>query len=338
MNKTTNFKKFEKKVFLNFANAVSWMSEKATLVIKKIHEIGSQKLTIMLIPHSEKKVFNLRINLFLLTLIIISASSSLGVITFLSIDNYNKSMQYYDASMKTQVNEKKSREYKEILNEIYESHKTYKVKLNTLLTKLNSPAIKAMEENYNYSLNQGGPLNQIEKNNLSDIEFEKLESQKLLMDYKFSAKAFNEITNKLSSHEKITKDLPFGSPVRGPYFITSTFGLRIHPVFKVLDVHTGIDLANEFGTPIISTAPGTVEKVLYSGIGYGNHIIIRHKMGYSTLYAHLRSAVVIPGDQVKKNQIIGYMGNSGTVTGVHIHYEIRLANKPVDPWIYLNVD
>ena len=195
-----------------------------------------------------------------------------------------------------------------------------------------------MEERYNYSQRQGGPLNQPGLESLSDTEYERMESQKLLMDYKFSIKAFNEISNKLDSHEKIVKDLPFGNPVRGPYFITSTFGLRIHPVFKVLDVHTGIDLANEYGTPIVATAPGTVEKVQYSSVGYGNHITIRHKMGYSTLYAHLRSAIVTPGDQVKKHQIIGYMGNSGTVTGTHLHYEVRLVNKPVDPWIYLNAE
>ena len=97
-------------------------------------------------------------------------------------------------------------------------------------------------------------------------------------------------------------------------------------------------MANEFGTPIVATAPGTVEKVQSSSYGYGNYVVIRHKLGFSTLYAHMRSYVVTPGEQVKKNQIIGYMGSTGYSTGVHLHYEVRIANKPVDPWSYLNVD
>lgn len=338
MKKINHLKKIEKRFYVWVINVFSFLGHFFQYFLKKIHEISSQGITIMLIPHSEKKVFNFRINLFFLSLVLVTLFSSLGVITYLSIDNYNKSMKYLDVSLKTQLNERKSREYEEIINQIFESHRAYKQKLNTLLTKLNSPNIKAMEENYYLNTKQGGELNLVEKTNLTDIEYMKMEAQNLLLDYKFSMKAFNEINAKVTNYDNILKDLPFGNPVRGSYFITSVFGLRIHPIFKYLDHHTGIDLANEFGTPLVATAPGTVEKVQSSNVGYGNYVIIRHKLGFSTLYAHMRSYVVSPGEQVKKNQIIGYMGNTGFSTGVHVHYEVRIANKPVDPWSYLNVD
>lgn len=338
MQTTTSFKKIEKRLYAGVINICSIIWKFTKSFFSTIKNVFSQKLTIMMIPHSEKKVFNFRINVFALSLATISLVATLAVITFLSVDNYNKSIKYMDVSLKTQLNERKSREYEEIMSQIFESHRAYKGQLNNLLTKLNSPGIKTMEESYYLNSKQGGELNLIEKNNLSDLEYMKMEAQNLLMDYDFSVKAFNEINSKVNNYDKILKDLPFANPVKGHYFITSTFGLRIHPIFKYLDHHTGIDLANEFGTPIVATAPGTVEKVQSSNFGYGNYVVIRHKLGFSTLYAHMRSYVVTPGEQIKKNQIIGYMGSTGYSTGVHLHYEVRIANKPVDPWSYLNVD
>ena len=93
-----------------------------------------------------------------------------------------------DVSLKTQLNERKSREYEEIMSQIFESHRVYKGQLNNLLAKLNSPGIKTMEESYYLNSKQGGEMNLIEKNNLSDLEYMKMEAQNLLMDYTFSEK------------------------------------------------------------------------------------------------------------------------------------------------------
>ena len=92
----------------------------------------------------------------------------------------------------------------------------------------------------------------------------------------------------VNNYNKLLKDLPFGSPVKGPYYITSSFGFRIHPIHKALDMHQGIDLTHKIGTLIVSTAPGIVEKVEWNPFGYGWYCKISHKLGYSTLYAHLR--------------------------------------------------
>ena len=93
------------------------------------------------------------------------------------------------------------------MSQIFESHRVYKGQLNNLLSKLNSPGIKTMEESYYLNSKQGGELNLIEKNNLSDLEYMKMEAQNLLMDYDFSVKAFNEINSKVNNYDKILKDL-----------------------------------------------------------------------------------------------------------------------------------
>ena len=118
--------------------------------------------------------------------------------------------------------------------------------------------------------------------------------------------------------------------------ISSTFGARMHPIHKRWIGHKGVDYAAPSGTPIHATGDGTVDFVGRQN-GYGNVIIIKHHSGYSTLYAHQSkfASGIKKGMQVTQGQLIGYVGATGWATGPHLHYEFRIANKPVDP---LSVD
>jgi murein DD-endopeptidase MepM/ murein hydrolase activator NlpD len=336
MNSTDKIKKAEKKMFVSVVNTFTLAKRVVIDFFKFIASVCNQKVTVMLIPHSEKRVFNTRVNLFILFMVVFVTFGLMVSITLLSVDNYVKSVRYQDASIKSQANEKRSREYEQILNDVVNEHTMFKVKLNNLLVRLDSPTIKAMQENFLYQQNQGGPDNRLDYYQIDDFDLEKMEVQKLLQDYQYADQAFNEINKMVDSYNKILKDMPYGSPVKGFYTITSSFGFRIHPIHKVLDMHQGIDLAYQPSTPIVSTAPGIVEKVKWDPTGYGWYLRISHKLGYSTLYAHLRSRpLVSPGDSVRKGQIIGYMGRTGATTGTHLHYEIRLGNNLLDPWHYV---
>ncbi|MBV6272434.1 M23 family metallopeptidase [Alcaligenaceae bacterium CGII-47] len=114
--------------------------------------------------------------------------------------------------------------------------------------------------------------------------------------------------------------------------ITSRFGLRKHPIHKQWRGHNGVDYAAPSGTPIRATADGTVEFIGRQN-GYGNVIILRNYGNYSTLYAHQSrfAAGLRRGAKVEQGQIIGYVGSTGWATGPHLHYEFRIAKKPVDP-------
>ena len=99
-------------------------------------------------------------------------------------------------------------------------------------------------------------------------------------------------------------------------------------------MHTGLDMASSlgYGTPILATAPGIVEKVDWDPTGYGWYCKLSHDLGFSTLYGHMASQPIVrPGDKVRKGQCIGYMGQTGAATGVHVHYEIRLGDNLLDP-------
>ncbi len=117
-------------------------------------------------------------------------------------------------------------------------------------------------------------------------------------------------------------------PVQGR--ITSGFGYRTHPIFRVRRMHTGVDIAAASGTPIHAAAGGTV---VFAGRwgGYGNCVIIDHGGGLATLYGHCSSLAVGEGNSVKQGQTIAYVGSTGLATGPHLHFETRRNGRPVDP-------
>ena len=118
-------------------------------------------------------------------------------------------------------------------------------------------------------------------------------------------------------------------PARGE--VSSPFGLR----WNGSDFHPGIDIANDFGTPIVATADGIVTHAGWNAGGYGNKVDIDHGNGIMTRYGHAQSIVVRPGQQVRRGQIIAYMGSTGFSTGPHVHYEVRINGEPVNPAPYL---
>lgn len=116
--------------------------------------------------------------------------------------------------------------------------------------------------------------------------------------------------------------------------ISSLFGLRRHPILKRNLMHTGIDFSGELGTPVLASADGVIEKVTYSA-GYGNMVIINHGDNITSTYAHLKSFNVKEGDKVKVGQCIALLGNTGTSTGPHLHFEVSVNGKQINPLLLL---
>lgn len=114
----------------------------------------------------------------------------------------------------------------------------------------------------------------------------------------------------------------------------SAFGMRLHPILQVNKMHEGIDLTAPRGTPVYATADGTVSFAAFTTGGYGNKIIINHGYGYQTLYGHLFKIQVAPGDMVKRGDVIGTVGSTGLSTTPHLHYEVIVNNRKVNPIHY----
>ena len=122
-------------------------------------------------------------------------------------------------------------------------------------------------------------------------------------------------------------------PGRG--WVTSPFGSRTSPFSGILKFHEGIDIAAQTGTPVMSPADGVVIRAGFS-TGYGNLVEISHGYGIRTIYAHNSRLNVKEGQRVKRGEVICYVGDTGTSTGPHLHYEVRLNSLPVNPVRYMN--
>ena len=114
-------------------------------------------------------------------------------------------------------------------------------------------------------------------------------------------------------------------------YISSYFGYRPDPIYKIEKFHSGIDFSAQMGTEAYASGDGVVYDVENGHWGYGNMVTIDHGFGYKTRYAHLQKSAVRKGQKVKRGQLIGYIGNTGKTTGVHLHYEVLKNDVQIDP-------
>ena len=154
------------------------------------------------------------------------------------------------------------------------------------------------------------------------------------------SKSFEEIFALAKTQDQMLQSIPAIQPVANKDLkrLASGFGMRIHPIYKIAKMHTGLDFTADVGTEIYATGDGVIEAIDSKLSGYGHHVVINHGFGYQTLYAHMSRVSVRPGEKVKRGQVIGYVGNTGTSTGPHLHYEVLKNGQKVDPAFYFYSD
>jgi len=155
------------------------------------------------------------------------------------------------------------------------------------------------------------------------------------------SKSFDEVIELAKNKTELLSSLPSIQPVANKDLkrMVSGFGPRIHPVYKTIKMHEGMDFTASIGTPIYATANGTVIKSNYDRGGYGKHIVIKHgNFGYQTLYAHLNKILVKKGQKVKRGEIIGHVGNTGLSVGPHLHYEVHKDGEKLNPSYFYHND
>ena len=144
--------------------------------------------------------------------------------------------------------------------------------------------------------------------------------------------SFRELNKSLEDTEEMLASRPAMQPIDNRQITRfhPLFGMRLHPVFGDWRSHNGLDLTASTGTPVYATGDGIVTVAKYSG-GYGNVIFINHGYGFETRYAHLSKFKVAEGKKVKRGEVIGLVGSTGTSTGSHLHYEVLYKEKWINP-------
>lgn len=181
----------------------------------------------------------------------------------------------------------------------------------------------------------------------SDIKEKKFSNKELVIALKekigklkrkmyIQSKSYDEVLNISSKKEDMFASIPAIQPISNKELIrlASGYGWRIHPIYKVKKLHSGIDFSAPIGTPVYATADGIVSKVKVRFSGFGKYVEIDHGFGYKTGYAHLHDFNVKPGDRVKRGELIAYVGNTGLSTAPHLHYIVKKNNKKINPIHY----
>ena len=147
------------------------------------------------------------------------------------------------------------------------------------------------------------------------------------------SKSFDEIINLAKNKSEMLASIPAIQPVSNKNLsrMASGYGYRIHPIYKTRKLHTGMDFSTKTGTEIYATGDGVISKIRRSKRGYGNHVKINHGFGYETLYAHMSKYIVKRGQKVKRGEVIGYVGNTGTSVAPHLHYEVHKDKRRINP-------
>ena len=147
------------------------------------------------------------------------------------------------------------------------------------------------------------------------------------------SKSFDDIINLTKDKSKMLASIPAIQPVSNKQLsrMASGYGYRIHPIYKTRKMHAGMDFSAKTGTEIYATGDGVISKVRRSKRGYGNHVKINHGFGYETLYAHMSKYIVRKGQKVKRGEVIGYVGNTGTSVAPHLHYEVHKDKRKINP-------
>jgi murein DD-endopeptidase MepM/ murein hydrolase activator NlpD len=178
-------------------------------------------------------------------------------------------------------------------------------------------------------------------------DLEKIENAELVIDVKsrldkimkkiyVQSTSYDEIIDLAKNKEEMLAAIPAIQPISNKDLkrTASGWGYRIHPIYKLRKFHYGMDFTAPNGTEIYATGDGTIEVLQSSKRGYGNKIVVNHGYGYRTLYAHLSKFNVRKGQKVERGDVIGYVGNTGLSTAPHLHYEVSLNGKRVNPVNY----
>jgi len=178
---------------------------------------------------------------------------------------------------------------------------------------------------------------ELEGYNKSDIVIETTKRlDKIRKKIYIQSKSFDDLIVLANKKEEMLGAIPAILPISNKDLTrtASGYGPRVHPIYKIIKFHSGMDFTAPSGTEIYATGNGVISYVNSSKRGLGNHIIVNHGYGYSTIYAHLDSFNVRSGQKVERGDVIGFVGSTGTSVAPHLHYEIKLNGRNVDPVNY----
>ena len=301
-----------------------------------LFRFGNQKFTVMFIPHSERKVFNLHLSMFWLLFVGVLLAGLLVVFVSLSTGFTGTHERFLAASRSLAASETTVESISDEVKELQRVVTEFRQSLESVLDVVGTDTAHGY-----LTGGVGGDLASFVSESLviaNDVRsLTELRSLRAYMEG--AVGPLREIESALLAQKELLADIPSLWPIQaGKGYITADFGPRIHPFTGRWYIHKGIDIAWLRGTEVVATANGKVQRVAYEPHNLGHFVVIKHKYGFVTVYGHLnRKPLVTSGQQVERGAVVGYLGSTGLSTGPHLHYEVRIAEQVVNPRQFLSI-
>jgi hypothetical protein len=282
--------------------------EQSHFVIELAHSANGQVKRI----HISYKSLGYVLGTFLVLGVLVFGACSSYVRMFWKVSNYNQ--------LRADFERLRGRYQK--LQQVSRQHTQQMASLETLASEVSVA--------YGISPPVSSDLTPMDEDNATSLN-----ARESIEEYNFlKAANFSHIFHHYA-HQWQSRSQPNLWPVIG--LLRSSFGRRTDPFSGEGAFHTGIDIAVPAGTAVHVTADGVVESAGWAG-PYGKLLVVDHGNGLETYYAHLSECLVVPGQEVRRNEVVALTGGTGHVTGPHVHYEVRVAGTAVNPYKYLTVD
>ena len=315
------------KLFLSdiFGNILDTAKYKWNIFNKKAKE----RLTVMLIPHSEKKIINFHVPIYAITLIISAilitiTITSIAIITHASTIKDVSKLKMYGSNSKIQISK-----YKDEINKLYDIFQKFKPELTYLYSLTNEKDVDSLWA-------KGGvpnPNTNVPEIDNSSPSIEELNIKEVEQELKTTREVLVKIKKFLNARKKIIENTPSLWPSQG--YIISKFGSNKSPYNTDNEFKTGIGIAAFPGAEIKATAPGKIENIYWDS-KLGLSVSIKHKYGFTTVYSNCQRVFVELDQEVAKGDIIGFVGRTGKTAKHVCYYQIKIGTEFVDPIPYLN--
>jgi len=334
MTSVHEYKRLENRLFQKMKEAVAATADFIVECLKAFGRFLTRRYTIVFVPHSEKKVYNLHVTVLSICCFLLVVAGIFG--TFFWYGASYTSTMYNIASKDGRLKDTQASldQLRDETALLLREARNFESALSGVLSALGAGSNNAMSPNTTGDLSSFLGIKETPEGMLQEVD----DVRRLSTYLSQAVEPIKEIGTLLDSQSALLTEIPSVWPIKnGIGNITMFFGQNVNPIHGQYYIHKGIDIStHRSGDPVVATADGQVVTAEYAS-DFGNYIIIRHRHGYYTRYAHMQSFRAQVGQRIQQGEVIGYIGNTGISTGPHLHYEVHIGSDVVDPYRYINI-
>ncbi|MDR2575006.1 MAG: M23 family metallopeptidase [Treponema sp.] len=328
------YKRLEDNLFHGFKNAVVSAGKGVGGGLSAFGRFLTRRYTVVFVPHSEKRVYNFHINVLSILCFLLVAGAFLGASLWYGASYNSAKAMLDDKDSSLRTAQASLNQLRDEVSGLLLEMKGFESTLEQTLSTLGQNPGTQAKQVYGGDLGDFFRISEAPEGQLREVDY----VRRISSIVKESVDPLKDIGSMLNSQSALLTEIPSIWPIKnGLGHVSMYFGQNINPFSGQYYIHKGIDISTyRSGDPIVATADGQVVTIEYTE-DFGNYVIIRHKHGYYTRYAHMLSSRVRLGQRVQQGEVIGYIGNTGLSTGPHLHYEIHIGSDVVDPYKYMNI-